>query len=114
MKKNRPGVLLSVLCRAEQRDAIMDLFFQETTTLGVRCHEVLRRALAREWVRVRTPHGEVRMKVSRSPGSSDARIVNVSPEYEDCRRVAEASGVPLKTVLQEATAAFWKAQDVRS
>jgi len=104
MKKNRPGVLLSVLCRPEQRDAIMDLFFQETTTLGVRCHEVLRRSLARESVAVRTPYGEVRVKVSRSNG----RVVNCAPEYEDCRRLAAQAGVPLKTVLQEAAFAFWK------
>ena len=104
MKKNRPGVLLSVLCRAELRDAVMDLFFEETTTLGVRCHEVLRRSLAREFVAVQTSYGEVRIKVSRSNG----RIVNFSPEYEDCRRLAAAAAVPLKTVLQEATFAFWK------
>ena len=104
MKKNRPGVLLSVLCRPELRDTMMDLFFQETTTLGVRCYEVLRRSLEREWVPVQTAYGEVRMKVSRRNG----RIVNFSPEYEDCRRLAAASSVPLKTVLQEATFAFWK------
>jgi pyridinium-3,5-bisthiocarboxylic acid mononucleotide nickel chelatase len=104
MKKNRPGVLLSVLCRPEQRDALMDLFFQETTTLGVRCHEVLRRALARELIAVQTSYGEVRVKVSRSNG----RILNFSPEFEDCRRLAAAASVPLKTVMQEATFAFWK------
>ena len=104
MKKNRPGVLLSVLCRPELRYTMMDLFFQETTTLGVRCYEVLRRSLEREWVPVQTAYGEVRMKVSRRNG----RIVNFSPEYEDCRRLAAAAAVPLKTVLQEATFAFWK------
>jgi hypothetical protein len=104
MKKNRSGILLSVLCRPEQRDAMMDLFFAETTTLGVRCYEVLRRSLEREWVPVETPYGKVRMKVSRSNG----RIVNFSPEYEDCRRIAAASDVPLKTILQEAAFAFWK------
>jgi len=103
MKKNRPGVLLSVLCHPELRDTMMDLFFEETTTLGVRCYEVLRRALEREWVPVQTAYGEVRMKVSRRNG----RIVNFSPEYEDCRRLATASAVPLKTILQEATFAFW-------
>ena len=104
MKKNRPGVLLSVLCRPEQRDAMMDLFFEETTTLGVRCYEVLRRALEREWVPVSTAYGEVRIKVSRHNG----RIVNFSPEYDDCQRLATAAAVPLKTILQEATFAFWK------
>ena len=104
MKKNRPGVLLSVLCRPEQRDTLMNLFFEETTTLGVRGHEVLRRALAREWVPVATQYGEVRVKVSRQNG----RVVNFSPEFEDCRRLATEAAVPLKTVLQEATFAFWK------
>ena len=110
MKKNRAGVLLSVLCRPELRDAVMDLFFQETTTLGVRCHEVLRRSLAREFVAVQTSYGEVRIKVSRSNG----RIVNFSPEYEDCRHLAASAGVPLKTVLQEATFSFWKEHDSSS
>lgn len=104
MKKNRPGILLSVLCRPELRDTMMDLFFEETTTLGVRSYEVLRRSLEREWVPVQTAYGEVRMKVSRSNG----RIVNFSPEYEDCRRLAAAAAVPLKTILQEATFVFWK------
>lgn len=110
MKKNRPGILLSVLCRPEQRDTMMDLFFQETTTLGVRCYEVLRRALEREWVPVSTAYGEVRIKVSRRNG----RIVNFSPEYDDCQRLAVQSAVPLKTVLQEATFAFWKERGSRS
>ena len=104
MKKNRPGILLSVLCRPEQRDTLMNLFFEETTTLGVRSHDVFRRALAREWVPVSTPYGEVRVKVSRQNG----HVVNFSPEFEDCRRLAAAAAVPLKAVLQEATFAFWK------
>ena len=104
MKKNRPGVLLSVLCRPEQRDTVTDLFFKETTTLGVRGHEVFRRALEREWMPVATPYGEVRVKVSRL----DGHIQNFSPEFEDCRRLAAESDVPLKKVLQEATFAFWR------
>ncbi|MBI4442376.1 MAG: nickel pincer cofactor biosynthesis protein LarC [Acidobacteria bacterium] len=104
MKKNRPGVLLSVLCRPEQRDTVTELFFQETTTLGVRGHEVFRRALEREWMPVATPYGEVRVKVSRQ----DGHIQNFSPEFEDCRRLAAASDVPLKKILQEAAFAFWR------
>ena len=104
MKKNRPGVLLSVLCRPEQRDAVTELFFAETTTLGVRGHEVFRRALEREWIPVATPYGEVRVKVSRENG----RVHNFSPEFEDCRRLAAENAVPLKKVLQEATFAYWK------
>jgi len=103
MKKNRPGVLLSVLCQPGRRDDLMALFFQETTTLGVRAYEVLRRSLERELVPVATPFGEVRIKVSRQNGC----ILNFSPEFEDCRRLAESNGVPLRRVLQEATFAFW-------
>ena len=107
MKKNRPGVLVSVLCRAGQRDALMNLFFQETTTLGVRCSEVLRRSLERESVEVTTVYGKVSVKVARENGN----ILNFSPEYEDCRRLASAASVPLRTILQEAAFAFWKESD---
>ena len=102
MKKNRPGVLISVLCVPEIRDKIMDLFFAETTTLGVRSYEVLRRALEREIVPVSTSFGEVRVKVARK----DGQVLNFSPEFEDCKRLAEQKGVPLRTVIAEATFAF--------
>ena len=102
MKKGRPGILLSVLCRPELRDPLTELFFQETTTLGVRSSEVLRRALEREWVPVATPYGEVRIKVSRQNG----RIINYSPEFEDCRRLATRSAIPLRKIWQEATSVF--------
>jgi len=103
MKKNRPGLLLSVLCRPEQRETLMGLFFQETTTLGVRSHEVFRRALEREFVLVSTLYGNVRVKVSRE----DGRLLNFSPEYEDCRQLAQEKAVPLRKILQEAAFAFW-------
>ena len=102
MKKNRPGVLISVLCRPEDREKLMNLYFEETTTLGVRSYEVMRRALEREIVPVSTPYGEVRVKIARQ----DGRVVNFSPEYEDCKRLAEQKGVPLRTVIGEATFAF--------
>jgi hypothetical protein len=110
MKKNRPGVLLSVLCRPEQQEMLMDLFFQETPTLGVRGYEVFRCALEREFVPVETSFGPVRMKVSRRNG----RVLNFTPEFEDCRRLAEEHAVPLRTILQEATFAFWKERGVVS
>lgn len=106
MKKNRPGVLLSVLCRPEQREALTRIFFEETTTLGVRSSEVLRRALERETIRVETQYGPVPVKVARENG----RVVNFAPEFEDCRRIAAARQVPLRAVLLEATAAFLKTQ----
>ena len=103
MKKNRPGLLLSVLCRPELRETLMGLFFQETTTLGVRSHDVFRRALEREFMHVSTPYGKVRVKLSRQ----DGHLLNFSPEYEDCRQLAQENAVPLRKVLQEAAFAFW-------
>ena len=107
MKKNRPGVLLSVLCSPAQREKLMEMFFQETTTLGVRGYEVFRRALERESVPVQTPYGKVRVKVARRNG----QVLHFSPEFEDCRRLATENEIPLKKVLQEATIAFGKERE---
>ena len=82
----------------------MNLFFQETTTLGVRYNEVLRRALAREWVEVATRYGPVRVKVAQDNG----HLLNFSPEFEDARRVALENNVPLKDVLAETALEFEK------
>ena len=109
MKKSRPGVLLSVLCRPEHRETLMELFFRETTTFGVRGYEVFRCALEREWVSVATPYGPVRMKVSRRNG----QVLHGSPEFEDCRQLAAESGVPLRKIIEEATFAFWRESGVR-
>ena len=97
MKKNRPGMLLTVLCRPEDSQQLTQLFFSETTTLGVRMRKESRALLARRHVNVRTKWGEVRMKLAGVNGT----ISNYAPEYEDCRRIAEAHHVPLKTVMQE-------------
>jgi pyridinium-3,5-bisthiocarboxylic acid mononucleotide nickel chelatase len=98
MKKNRPGMLLTVLCKPENADKLSKLLFTETTTLGVRRREEVRQALARRWENVRTPWGDVRMKI----GSMNGTITNYAPEYEDCRRLAAEHHVPLKQVMQEA------------
>ncbi|MBI4458575.1 MAG: nickel pincer cofactor biosynthesis protein LarC [Acidobacteria bacterium] len=102
MKKNRPGVLLSVLCRPEQRETLMELFFRETTTFGVRGYEVFRSALAREWVSVNTSYGPVRMKISRRNG----QVLHCSPEFEECRKLAAESDVPLRKIIEEAMLTF--------
>lgn len=94
MKKNRPGVLLSILCRASEREALTELLFRETTTLGVRSFEVERRALERESVRVETPFGPIDVKVARLNG----RVVNEMPEYEQCRAAAQRAGVALRVI----------------
>ncbi len=102
MKKNRPGVLLSILCKPEDREKFMQLLFAETTTLGARSYEVNRRALERETVRVETQYGSIDVKVARLNGA----VVNAMPEYEECRRAAIASNVALRVVEDAARAAF--------
>lgn len=98
MKKNRPGMLLTVLCRTEDSQRLTKVILSETTTLGVRMRRESRAALARRHVSVSTPWGEVRMKLARLNGT----VSNYAPEYEDCRRIAKERNVPLKTVMQEA------------
>jgi len=104
MKKNRPGQLVTVLCKPADREKLCDLLFHETTTLGVRQSNVKRRTLQRESIAVETSLGSIRMKIARLNG----HILNVAPEYEDCQKVAAERGVPLKRVLAEATFTFQK------
>jgi pyridinium-3,5-bisthiocarboxylic acid mononucleotide nickel chelatase len=98
MKKNRPGTLLTILCRPEDSSKLMSLIFAETTTLGVRTHRAQRRVLPREWVSVSTSYGDVRIKLSRSNG----HILHAAPEYDDCRKLAVEKQVPLQQVINEA------------
>lgn len=99
MKKNRPGMLLTVLCKPEDASKLTHLIFTETTTLGVRRRDEVRQTLARRWEKVRTQWGEVRIKIA----SMNGTVTNYAPEYEDCRRIATEHHVPLKTVMQEAS-----------
>ncbi|HTW32695.1 MAG TPA: nickel pincer cofactor biosynthesis protein LarC [Candidatus Sulfotelmatobacter sp.] len=98
MKKNRPGTLLTVLCKPEDAAKMRQLLFAETTTLGVRQRREDRQTLARRWESIQTQWGEVRIKIA----SMNGTVTNYAPEYEDCRRIAEEQHVPLKTVMQEA------------
>lgn len=98
MKKNRPGVLLSILCDKNRKESLMELLFTETTTIGVRSYEVSRRALERSTVSVETPYGPIDVKVAKLNG----RVVNEMPEFDQCRAAAEKARVPLK-VVEEAT-----------
>ena len=104
MKKNRPGVLLSVLCGPGEKEAVMKLLFMETTTLGVRSYEVGRRALRRSVVRVETQYGPIDVKVAHL----DGRVVNEMPEFEQCREAAAKAKVPLKIVEDAARVALAK------
>ena len=97
MKKNRPAVLFSVLCRPELDETIMRIIFEETTTLGVRRQTVERICLPRSFETVETPYGPIHIKVARWNG-----IEHRMPEFEECRKVAETHKVPLAEVMQAA------------
>ena len=104
MKKNRPGTLLTVLCDRAHLDQIQQLIFHETTTFGLRFREASRRVLDRELRSVETELGPIRVKI----GRLGDEVVQVSPEYEDCRSIARKISMPLKRVYEIATANFWK------
>jgi uncharacterized protein (DUF111 family) len=102
MKKNRPGTLLTILCRPQDSEALMSLIFAETTTFGIRTHRAQRRALQRVWVNVSTSYGMVRIKLSRSNG----HVLHAAPEYDDCRKLAVEKQVPLQQVISEALRSY--------
>ena len=98
MKKSRPAVTVSVLCSREQEQEIRRILFRETGTLGVRSTPVAKTALAREILKVETSYGPVAVKV----GTLEDGGVTLSPEFEDCARLAREFGVPAREVHQEA------------
>jgi len=98
MKKNRPGTLVSILCKPAQQTTLCEMLLVETTTLGVRSYEVKRVALQRAIVTVETPYGAIDIKEA----SIDGRLLRAMPEYEQCRRAALDAGVPLREVEQAA------------
>ncbi|MDR4465099.1 MAG: nickel pincer cofactor biosynthesis protein LarC [Nitrospira sp.] len=102
MKKTRPGVVVSCLTRPERIDAILEILFQETSTLGVRLQEMTRHVLPRQFVSVTIPGGKVQMKVA----DIGAGWAKASPEYLDCKKIAQRTGRPLKTVMEEAMTAY--------
>lgn len=105
MKKNRPGSLVTVLCERADVDRFAELLLTHTTSFGVRVHEVQRRKLAREVVRVATRYGEIEVKIGRRTG----KVVTRSPEYESCRRAAALANVPVREVY---TAALLAAEGI--
>jgi uncharacterized protein (TIGR00299 family) protein len=102
MKKGRPGTLVTVIAHPERRAAIAEVLFSDTTTIGVRYQEMLRDRLDREIVQVETPLGGIRFKVA----TRDGRVLNASPEFDDCARVAAERQLPLKEVQAIATKAW--------
>jgi uncharacterized protein (TIGR00299 family) protein len=106
MKKNRPGTLLTIVAPPEARQALTSIVFRETTTIGVRFTEMQRECLDRETVVVETPFGRVRVKLARRDGA----VLNASPEFDDCVRLAAETGTPVKDVQAAAMKAFLDAR----
>ncbi len=103
MKKNRPGVLLTVLCATELREQLMTLIFRETTTLGVRYREERRVILRREFVKVETAFGSITIKVARN---QTGQVMNAAPEFADCQAAALKHQVSLREVQLAALNAY--------
>jgi pyridinium-3,5-bisthiocarboxylic acid mononucleotide nickel chelatase len=102
MKKNRPGTLVTVVAHPGDRESLSGLLFAETTTIGVRYQEMLRDRLEREVRSIATPIGPIRFKIA----TRDGRVLNASPEFDDCARAAAEHGVPIKDVQAIATKAW--------
>ena len=98
MKKNRPGILLRVLCSPQDRGRLSDIIFNETSTLGIRSYPVERLALRREQKEVQTEYGPVSVKIAYQPNGQ----VNCAPEYDDCKRLAQEKNIALKRVYEAA------------
>jgi uncharacterized protein (DUF111 family) len=98
MKKTRPGHLLTVICSSAKLPSVVGFLLRETTTLGLRWHEEEREKTDREIQSHQTKYGKIRFKLARWEG----KIVNLSPEYEDCKKLALEKNVPLKKVFEEA------------
>jgi uncharacterized protein (TIGR00299 family) protein len=98
MKKGRPGHLLKIVAKPEDREALAQIVFAETSTIGLRIYTAERRVQARSFVTVETPYGKVNVKVTPEG--------HFAPEFEDCRQLARAAGAPLKQVIAEANFAY--------
>lgn len=101
MKKNRPGIIVQAIVAAARREAVTNVLLAETTTLGVRVHDVSRVKVARRIVEVPTPYGPIAVKISGGDGTPEL----IAPEYESCRTAADQAKVPLRVVYEAATAA---------
>ena len=98
MKKNRPGIFLWVLCSPKDQGQLSTIIFNETSTLGIRSYLVDRLALRREQKEVQTEYGAVTVKIAYQPNGQ----MNIAPEYDDCKRIAQEKNIPLKLVYAAA------------
>ena len=104
MKKGRPGFLLTVLANEKEKDKLTEIIFRESTAIGVRHYRAARTCLERKIARVKTPLGLVRVKVS----TLGDEIINIQPEYEDCKKIAEKKKLPLREVMDEVKKKYCK------
>jgi uncharacterized protein (TIGR00299 family) protein len=108
MKKNRPGVLLTLLCAPGDRERMTVMIFRETTTLGVRYREERREVLSRKHIEVKTPYGPIKVKVG---VARDGSVVNYAPEFDDCRAAAAQHQVAVREVQTAALTAYLNIED---
>ncbi|NOX96755.1 MAG: nickel pincer cofactor biosynthesis protein LarC [Nitrospirae bacterium] len=98
MKKGRPGTLVTVLAEPPRVEALIAIIFAETSSLGVRTYRTKRRKLSRVVKEVKTKYGKVKVKIA----GTDEKVRHLSPEYEDCRKIAQQKGIPFREVYKEA------------
>ncbi|MBM4465372.1 MAG: nickel pincer cofactor biosynthesis protein LarC [Chloroflexi bacterium] len=111
MKRNRPAITLSIIVGQKDVDEVLEVIFEETTTLGLRMQEIQRKKLTREIIVIDTRYGPIAVKVAKLGNV----VKNISPEYEECRRIAETYRIPLKEVYEEAkkAAITWRHDETR-
>ncbi|MCJ7473385.1 MAG: LarC family nickel insertion protein, partial [Actinobacteria bacterium] len=97
MKKNRPAFKLNIICTSKEESNIAEMIFKETSTLGIRRETVNRYCLDRQKQLLKLPYGEIEIKVAKL----DGEIVNSSPEYESCKKLAKKTGKPLKDIYRD-------------
>jgi hypothetical protein len=107
MKKNRPGVLLTVLCAETDADRFSEMILRETSAFGIRRTMAERRKLRREFTKIKTPFGEVTLKIGRLNG----KVVQAAPEFESCKKLAIRAKIPLKRIYEAALKAIKSGPD---
>ncbi len=110
MKRTRPATMLSVIADEEKMEKMLEIIFDETTTLGIRISKIKRRKLNRENRKVSTKYGKIEVKI----GKHDGVVKNISPSYEECRKLATHLKIPLKKVYQEAKQAAFDLLEKRT
>nr|WP_279380177.1 nickel insertion protein [Sporosalibacterium faouarense] len=102
MKKNRPGIKISILCEDNDTESFENILFAETSTLGIRKYKVDREKLERQFIKVKTKYGIITVKQAIRNG----KVLKSAPEYEDCKKIAEENNIPINKVYTEVAKSF--------